>query len=161
MTQLRFPRRTRRGREWFPQVINSTIVAAAAANQIIDSGLQVEDKKDSTIVRMLIDLSFQAQGTQKMLYSVGITLMNADAHAAGALPEPGNVPVEDADWLWTIPRASFSGTTSIQSREHILNIRTKRKYSSQADVLVLIIFNAGPATMDVDGSVKSLILDPP
>jgi len=167
MTQLRFPRRTRRGREWFPKVVNIVNILAAGGqgDEIIDTGIPPDDKKSATIVRMLIDLEFKPTSTVVPIrFAVGITLMNEDAHAAAALPEPGKQDTEDADWLWLVPQAAFevSSTSAPRARYFILDIHSKRVYNARTDILVLVVDNlATSGGLDVTGSVRTLILDPP
>ena len=167
MTQMRFPRRTKRGREWFPSIVNLIGIASSGgqANHILDTGMVLDEKKDSTIVRMLIDLSVSPNSsTVPLTFAMGITMMNADAHAAGALPEPGQADVEDADWMWSVPQARhdvFAGLSPF-ARTFILDIHSKRVYNARTDLLALIVDNFGSSpTINVIGSVKTLILDPP
>ncbi len=131
---------------------------------MIDTGLNPSNKKDSTIVRMLIDIQvFAAVTGQRMRVAMGVTLMNADAHAAGALPEPGRNNIEDADWLWLIPQTFMEvalGTTP--NKSFILDIRAKRKYNSNQDLLVFVIDNQDATNaVNIGGSIRTLILDPP
>ena len=167
VTNRRFPRHARRGREWFPAVVNLIGVQTSGgqANHILDTGMVLDEKKDSTIVRMLIDLSVSPNSsTVPLTVAMGITMMNADAHAAGALPEPGNANSEDANWLWLVPQFRhdvFAGQGPF-ARVFVLDIRSKRVYNARTDLLVLVVDNLGSSpTVNVIGSVRTLILDPP
>jgi len=166
MAQRSFSRQMRRGREWFPKKVTlGAIPASGQLSEILDTGLPSANKKDATIVRMLIDLSAVAfQSVQSVRLAMGISIMNADAHAAGALPDPGKQDVEDADWLWHLPQSHFqtNSVSAPRQRDYVLDIRSKRVYNSQADILVLVVDNLDPVnTLDVIGSTRVLVLDPP
>ena len=166
MTQPRtFRRAPRRGREWFPaNVVLVNTVAGTPQNHILDTAKPFANKKDSTIVRMLIELEVSPflAGTGSLAVALGITLVNADAHAAGALPEPGQADQEDADWLWNIPLLQFKHQAGGPQQRYVsVDIHSKRKYNSGNDLLVLIAENSGVASIDVVGSVRTLVLDAP
>ncbi len=166
MTQLRLRRQPRRGREWFHKSLNFSMAPATVTAIILDVGMVLDEKKDSTVVREMINFLQIANAVSSLSnMAYGICFMNADAHAALAFPTPGDDFVEDTDWLWLLPTsidsrpASGGGPAGLRIKE---DIHTKRKYTDRNELLVFVAQNlSGTIATSVQGFVRMLILDPP
>ena len=161
--RLMAPRRARRRSVWVNVVVN--VESLGATTQIantVDLNRQVANADGLTVVRSINSLWFgsdTAGGRGRL--SAGLTLVNADANAANALPDTNAQP-EEADWLWLAPENfhKFDADAG-PTRGHIsADVKSKRKYG-QGDILSLILFNSDATNgLDISGYVRSLLLLP-
>ena len=164
MTQRRLVRQPRRSREWFHGKIAFSLAAGVQNAIILDTGMEVEEKKDATIVRLIIDFIAGPTGdTQLMDAAWGIALMNADAHAASAFPDPEQLDVEDTDWMWLMPHVEhLRGAGAHLTTRYTFDLSSKRKYKDRNDILVFVTKNtSGTTALFVQGFVRMMILAKP
>ncbi len=128
--------------------------------------MEVEEKKDSTIVRTLVNfLAGPTAGLTSLEAAWGISFINSDAHAALAFPDPEQNFTEDTDWMWLEPHVEHlrgdlaSGTAGIRVKE---DLRSKRKYNDRNQLLVFTITNVSAVqALFVQGYIRVLILRAP
>ena len=157
-------RKPRRGGEWFHKNFAFTQGANLISATILDTGMVLDEKKDSTIVRTLIDFVFGPSAEPgAAIAGMGITHMNADAHALLAFPDPAQDFVDDTDWLWVKPRVEHIRLAGgVSDRLIMEDIHSKRKYDDRNEVLVFVLeTDAVSGTVFVQGFIRFFVLDPP
>ena len=156
----------KRGFEWFTGNLNFTNIASDGQLNftLYNAATHGVDKiKGSTITRMLIDMIMRNTAvaqTNQLFW--GITIMNADARAAGAFPDADDVS-DRADWLVRgrlMGNADSLSDSSQWSRTH-LDLRTQRMMRAEEDELQLVMDAGGTGfTLDVSAFVRVLVRTP-
>ena len=164
MTQRRLTRQPRRSREWFHGKLAFSLAAGAQNAIILDTGMVVQEKKDATISRLIIDfIAGPTVDTSLMDAAWGICLMNEDAHAAAAFPDPEKADVSDTDWMFLMPHVEhLRGAGAHLTTRYQFDLDSKRKYKDRNDILVFITKNtSGTTALFVQGFVRMIILEQP
>jgi len=153
----------RRPMQWFTseQALGPLTAATAQTNLILYSVLSQSNAavKGATVTRMLVDLVMGgASLAQDIRMHWGITVVNADARAAGVFPDPSDL-AETVSWL---ARGRLIGiqsdlSDSSQRRYAQLDIRSQRVLRSEKDELHLIVDNAGPNTFNWAAWIRVLM----
>ena len=161
--RARAPRvRTQRRRSvWVNKRVNLESLAIGQNLQTIDGNRNVDNADGLTVVRTIVDLQWGSDTSGgRGRIGFGVTLMNADASAAGAAPEVDAGP-EEADWILLVPELMYMWSTGAPERGRATyDVKSKRKYD-QGDILVLVIQSYDATNeIDVSGYVRSLILLP-
>ena len=113
----------------------------------------------STITRNIIDVRLRASAVaQLVVVHWGIVVMNADARAAGAFPDPEDVS-DRADWLvrGKLHTIQASLSDSSQWDRMSLDLRAQRRLHSEEDELQLIWFASGGFTAEFAAYIHTLI----
>ena len=101
--------------------------------------------KGATLTRAIVDLTFRADSVSQLseMY-YGITVVNADARAAGAFPDPEDT-TDRASWVVRGREYVISSSLSDQSQlvRVLRDIRSQRLLRSIEDELHLIMRNDG------------------
>ena len=152
-------RRARRAVEWFDSLINETVTTSQQTDDL-SANIPSDEKKGMTIIRLLIDLvcAAAATGTGNVI-AMGIAMVENDAVAAAAFPDPG-AETDQPGWLW---REVFSVYTSTlndraQSVPIVRDIRARRRFPARQTSLYLIIDTvSGSTSINIDGSIRVLV----
>ena len=126
--------------KWFENIQGGVQALANTqkANDLL-SNITSANRVGATITRMIGKMYFEAEAlTNKHEVFVGVTLVNADAQAAGAFPDADQV--DDADWLYHSYVRFSSGNLSDGSQNGMItfDVRSQRKIHAAADRLLLI-----------------------
>ena len=150
----------RRAREWFASTINVESLAAGAQTSLeIDSNVITDEKKGMTIVRILMDITWSSTVSGGLgRLAAGITLVNADAAAANAFPEPQSGRFE-SNWMWCHPNLFHMWTTNRFFASRQYDLRSKRMYRNSDNELHLVMNNQDATNpIDVKGGICFLVL---
>ena len=165
MTQKRMVFTPRRQRQWFVAQVNVEGLGALGQNGLaIDAGINLNDRKGMTIVRIIGDLAFASSvaGGQGRL-GAGIGFVNDDAATASAFPDPNRNDVLDTDWLWSVQNVFHEWNTGTGQVFHHINfdVRAKRKWRTRGDGLFLVTNNNDATNaLNIKGYLKYLVLLP-
>ena len=129
--------------QWF-SILDENDTALASGNQVekdLLSGMSTDDRKGSTITRVIVDLVITADTlNQKTFTSYGLCMVNLDAFAAGAVPDADS-NVDRADWLLRGRSRNYmtqlSGTSDAFVRSY--DLRAQRVLRSEEMTLALIL----------------------
>ncbi len=161
-----YPRSTRRGRprratEWFDSLIQVNALSANGQSGVtLDSNFSQPNRKGATVVRMLLDLNFQAATVDVNLQvGLGIYLCEGDARASTIFSDPFAAD-EQPGWLYRNNLGVF--TTNLfaynESRQLEKDVRTKRRYQGEDQHLMLILErDAAVGDVNVQGLLRVLI----
>ena len=130
--------------QWFTRTSAfATLASAAQVNFILYNNLSLDNAatKGATVTRMVIDLIFKSDAVAQLnQVHWGIVLVNGDASAAGAFPDPGG-DSDRAGWLVRgndyVIQDSLSDSS--QWTRVKLDLRSQRVLRSEADGLELIL----------------------
>ena len=158
----------RRGMQWvdsFSSESNTLSVATLQTNLLLfnDTTFGGRHVKGATATRLLVDITLKADSVAQYVTMIwGITMVNADARAAGHFPDPNDI-ADRAAWMVRTRMMTIQASLSDSSQwERLrLDLRAQRVFRSEEDELHLIINNAGSFTLDWSAHVRTLIKDPP
>ena len=147
-----------RAKEWIDQHIDFNIVDGAEGLRSITTNLLDDEKKGATIIRCLVDMHVSSKTLNaKVLTAIGLTMLNDDGFAAGAVPDPGDSS-DQPGWYWRAQSVIRGNESNVLESQHIeKDLRAMRKFRGQEDQLVLIIEPVG-AAVDIDALFRTLIL---
>ena len=148
---------------WFDTIVDFTLAGNGTTLVSLDSNIIQAVKKGLTVVRTIIDLTVQPQGTGTGgTLSAGIAMYHGDAVAAGATPDPED-PNEQGGYLWRWAGSAYVSVLNDRSQatKLVYDIKAKRKFPSE-DHELIFIFNqdVGAFTHNVDGLIRVLCLKP-
>jgi len=141
---------TRRPMQWYTVHRDfATLAALATTNTTLYSAsvLGARNVIGATITRMIIDIGMRNDSLAQLnTLHWGIVIMNADARAAGAFPDPAD-ETDRPDWL---VRSRLQGNAdslsdSSQWNRIRMDLRAQRKFRSEEDELQLICKNSSAA----------------
>ena len=158
----RGPARRKRAAEWFDtNFLDLQLASNTNTGTSLTVNIEDDEKKGLTIVRLIINLSYRTTtvGVGQRI-AVGVCLLNDDAVAAAAIPDP-ETDDEKAGWMFrdglhVINNAAADGA----SMGHIkVDIRSARKFPDE-DFDMFIIQETGPAAtnVQVNGIIRLLAL---
>jgi len=148
MTQRRVRANSRRPMEWYSTVTGFAVLAAGAqSNTLLYNavGQGTRNIKGATITRVIVDLLVKndtvAQNNELFW---GIVIVNADARAAGAFPDPNDMS-DRAGWMYRgrILTNASSLTDRAQWAQKQLDLRSQRLLRTEEDELHIIWNNTG------------------
>ena len=159
---------TRRGRrlEWFDSILGFTTIAdgGQTSQTLFDANvLGAIGVKGATITRQIVKIIMRPTvlvTISELHY--GITIVNADALTASAIPE-ADVVSDRADWMVRGWLAAFSNSLSdsTQTDRVMADIRTQRIMRSEEDALIVIYDNAlNGVSIQVAHFIRTLIRMP-
>ena len=131
----------KRQNEWDTIITEPTLVGAGAQG-IVDlmSGFHANDRKGMTLVRMIGQIGIAPTGAgDQVEFAAGITIMEADAAAAGAYPDPSSDNLHP--WLWWVRDAPFRESGSTRNILYPIDVKGMRRLRSSADSFYLIVEN--------------------
>jgi len=117
--------------------------------------LAVDERKDATVTRIIADLQLTLTGSGTTgAMSFGMCILNLDAIAALAIPDP-EIESDHPGWLWR---------TELNIREidnpawqlH-LDLRSQRRFRDDDEMLSLIMSYVGTGTGVVKGWTRTLV----
>jgi len=154
--------RSRRPTQWYSAHIDRNALASGAitSHELFGTAtVTATAVKGSTVTRFLIDLTVHPQSLTVVVNLFwGLVLLNADAVAAGGLPDPVDTS-DRPDYLVRGWLQSGSGNLSdlSQDRRVSLDIRSQRIIRSEEDQL-RIVFQASTSGITLDYSFFSRAL---
>ena len=156
-------RTPRRQGKWYDTSLNSTLSASTQVGIDLTTEMDPEQRHGSTIVRTILDLTLQPATTGINLRCyLGLVLVELDAFAANALPDP-SVNDDQPGWLYKVIRNVRTGSldTVPNNGQIQLDLRSKRKFPGE-DVLYTLVLERDSATGSVlfTGQIRTLILLP-
>ena len=154
---------------WQDTIVDEHQTATSVQNSLqMMSTLDREEKRGNTITRLIGELGLYsttvagAWGVQK--YDIGFAMLDDDAFAAAALPDP-NIATDypPRGWLFrTRCVVAQNGTGAPVVTRCVFDIRAQRKMDNA--VLVMIVNNVNTAgtsfTIENTGIVRALLLLP-
>ena len=150
--------RNRRALQWY-ETIGAEQVLTAQLTTGVDllSNLATGNRQGATVTRMILDMTAHptALTVVNELYW-GVSVMNADALAAGAFPDPETV--DETDWLIhgrMITRSANLSSVEGDARVS-MDLRSQRILRSVADRLILV--RRVNTTVDMDTSLFFRVL---
>jgi len=135
-----------------------TVTQGGQTAVTLDSALTSDDKKGSSIIRVIYDLSFRAvTGGAFPEIFVGYVMINGDADAAGIYPDADD-PLDQPGWLGRFQVKATDGANRPLERSSA-DLRTARKYRGAGDTWMAILDNAAAASGSIiaTGLVRSLL----
>ena len=154
--------RNRRATQWY-ETISAEVVLTAQLTSGVDllSNLATGNRQGSTVTRMILDMTAHptALTVVNELYW-GVAVMNADALAAAAFPDPETV--DETNWL--IHGRMLTRSSNLSGNEgdtrFSLDIRAQRILRSVSDRLVLVRRINTTVDMDVSFFHRVLVKHP-
>ena len=151
----------RRKTQWYTtRLVDFSLIAGAQDALILFDQLSAvgDIVKGCTVTRMLVDLWMKPASVAQVNTALwGITTVNSDARAAGALPEADDL-AERAGWLVRGELYSIANALTRSEFAHTqMDLRSQRVLRNDEEELILIIDNAGSFTMVWHAFVRVLI----
>jgi len=141
----------RRQTQWFgSRAAWSSLIASAQSNLLLynTTSLASAPTKGTTVTRMIVTVRSRPDTiAQDVNLAWGIVVVNADARAAGAFPDPEDLG-DRAGWLVRGDQLGKSANLSESSQWVIteLDLRSQRILRSEQDELHLVVKNYAGAT---------------
>ena len=153
---------------WEDTLVAETIVNNGQNALQLMNAFEQDERQGVTIARWIGELSLfsasiaGAYGVEKL--SIGVTMLDADAAAAGAFPDP-NQPLDEPPRGWvyrTQCAVSQNGVGTDIITRCVFDIRAMRKFDS---AVAYVIFDNNPSvgatfTTVVTGYIRCLLLMP-
>ena len=145
--------------KWYESIQGSTtLVSAAQASNDLLANLETANRVGATVTRIIGKMHFNTTVVTN-LHSVhyGITLVNADALAAGSLPEAD--AVDDADWLYHSYAEFKSDSVPDMSQNAVVvfDVRSQRVIRAGQDRLLMIFDNSAGETLNRSHMIRTLV----
>ena len=143
---------TTRRMQWFTsEQVFASLPFGVSGNLLLYNILSQDASpvKGATVTRMLVDLRIQAAGTASRVdMPWGIVLVNADARAAGAFPDPEDL-ADRAGWLarGRLMTVQDSLSDASQWDRVALDLRSQRVMRNEKDELHLLVHNTTTGTL--------------
>ena len=120
-----------------------------------------DEKKGATLIRTIVNLStvLTASGSGGK-FSMGLVMVNDDANASLAFPDPGSAG-DDAGWLWRTERPIATSDSNDASQWIMTNLdlRGRRKFPGEEfDIHLLIAAGTLTANINTDGWIRMLFM---
>ena len=145
-------------------MVNTTVSSATQiAHDLTGEITEQELVKGMTLVRMILHLTFAmtAAGAGGVIV-LGVSLVERDAAAAGAFPDPATMG-DQPGWLLRDQVSVFSSSTNDRSQvvDYFRDLKGKRTFAGE-DITLNLIFDPGTLTsaVNVDGLARLLIMRP-
>ena len=153
---------------WEDEILNTSAVAGGATAPQLVSSLDADEAKGMTVTRVIGDLGFYSQTIAGafgvMRVSFGIAVIDRDAAAAGAFPDPDSQADEPAaGWLYRGSRlVSQNGVGTAIVTNDRFDIRSQRRMGNGQLFYILqnITILGTSFTVNVGGLVRVLMLIP-
>ena len=166
MPRPRYPkvRAVKRAVEWFDTLVNFT-VAAGAQNVLTLNDPLDDEKKGSTLLRMIVDLGLVAAtaGNTGTLIAMGSMIAPDDAIAAGAVSDPDNFN-EQPNWIFRTQESVYTSVANDRTQQVMIkqDRKTARLFrgSTYEHILVTNNVSGGLTPVNVDGLVRCLWAKP-
>ncbi len=152
----------RRPFEWYSAFIDfADLAAGSQTNMLMYNAVThgTRNIKGATITRMLMELVVRSNSVaQDNILFWGIVIVNSDARAAAAFPEPRDVS-DRPDWLarGRMQNKQSDLSDSSQWTTKTLDLRTQRIIRAEEDELHLIIDNDGSLIFEWSAYVRTLV----
>jgi len=152
-------RGARRKVEWFDFEINVTAVASQLVPVNLTANLQDDEKKGMTLLRTILHLELLTPtvGTGGKL-AMGLLMVEDDALAAAALPEPED-NIQKPAWTWKAIRSFHTSVANdrAQITQIDADLRGRRRFPASGFDFVLLLKNfSGTVNCNIDGHVRLL-----
>ena len=149
---------TRAKTRWLDSIVDQTVAQTVQVTQLLDQDLPDTQKKGAVVIRIIFAMSFRALTAGAFPQMVfGITMINADADAAGAFPD-ADVAGDQPGWMM---RALVKATDGVDNpiEKYSADLRSKRAYRGADDNLKIILDNAAAASGSIiaTGLIRTLI----
>ena len=132
--------------QWFSSEIYLASLADATQSNLLLYSASYQAAalvKGATVTRTIVDMHMRANAVaQPIRLTYGITLVNADARAAGAFPDPEDM-AETAGWLYRARMLGIHDSVSdgAQDQKKSADLRSQRILRNERDELHLIVHN--------------------
>ena len=153
--------RSRRPLQWYDTELEfATLAVGGQTNLLLYNAVSLGARniKGATVTRMLLDFDLRSDSLAQLnRLRWGIVMMNADARAAGAFPDPGD-PSDRAGWL---ARGRMNNMMTSQdasqwtTRHH--DLRSQRIFHTEEDELHLILDNNGGFILSFSAYIRLLV----
>ena len=153
---------------WEDTLFDSTVLSGGAASPTLMVGLTRDESRGLTITRMIGELSFAsntiAGAFGNQIIDIGIAILDRDAIAASAHPDPNSVEDEPpSGWLYRNRiRVGQNGAGAPTIYVVRFDMRAQRKLNGgQVELILQSTTSTGTAfTVDFSGIIRTLVLLP-
>ena len=150
----------RRALEWFTTIQEPTqLIGNVQATVNLTSGLSTTLRKACTVTRVVGWIQFASDSVaQRNVLYYGIQWLDADAVAAGAVPDPAQAG-DRSDWLIRGYMQGIQSDLSDNSQESVDKIdnRSQRICRAESDQLTLIFENGTSTILNYSYFIRALI----
>lgn len=122
--------------------VGDTIAGNTAKAYTLDTNVTVSEKSGATVVRIIgnLQVALTAPGASTGQVMFGIYMATNDEDASSAFPDPALETGLDGEFLWWFnlqpePYAVATGAVQLQFRNFPVDIRVKRKYKNDDNIL--------------------------
>jgi len=134
----------------------AALASGAASVADITGNAVAAGRQGGSVLRFMGRLQiFQTSQNQTVDLALGVTLVSADALAAGAVPDP-QTDLQQSWYYWTRIRAQMAIDDNNISLSREFDIRTSRRIRS--DQRLILVFEAGALAGTIGVSVSARLL---
>ena len=155
--------RSRRKTSWFDVTVNvDTLLSGQQVSSVLTTNMGDDEKYGATIIRTIVPLSVNMTvASSGGIVSLGIVMVNQDAQAAQAMPDP-EADLDQPGWMWRTRRVVSSSLVNDQSQALFIfaDLKVSRKFAGEEVDSVLIMGYSGVDSINIDGLVRTLVLRP-